>query len=214
MTRQTRIHTRYSTKQKDFFGFPAIVLTWQNCARRQSLEKYGGETVEHSPLPVSYPVQGSAEGRWESSCPCPPDQRTSTDLGSSSSCIKGREPKALLGFYVCLWQLRLAASSSVCNGSLMLGLICTGHVEGRGMGCRMDGKWEELPELKSNAALPAGAVVTAAATNTWVSCPTPPAQEQHKCLGLWASGLSFAWGDGLGKNQVPLDAPHVLQNPL
>lgn len=70
---------------------------------------------------------------------CPPDQGTSTELGSSSSCIKGREPKALLGFYVWLWQLRLAASSSVCNGSLMLALICTGHVEGRGMGCRKDG---------------------------------------------------------------------------
>lgn len=73
------------------------------------------------------------------SCPCHLDHANSTGRGSKSLCLTG-EPRALFGFYVWLCQLRLVASSSICNGSLAswLGLYI-GHERQRN-GCWMEKK--------------------------------------------------------------------------
>lgn len=103
---------------------------------------------KEAPYLVSYPVQVS-RGRWERSCPCPPDQRTPQNLGPAAPAPKEESPRPSLAF-MWLWQPGLAASSSVCKGSLMLGLICTGHGEGRE---RAEDGWAVsttagLPQLK------------------------------------------------------------------
>lgn len=94
----------------------------------------------------------TTEGRWEKKLPgfVLLDHGISTVLWSNSFCLKGREPKALFGFYEWLCQLRLVASSSICNGSLTLWLGLYTARERQRNGCCMGGTHSgraELPKL-------------------------------------------------------------------
>lgn len=161
------------------------------------------------------------KGGGRKSCPalCPLDHAISTVLWSNSFCIKGREPKALFGFYVWLCQLRLVASSSICNGSLTLCLGLYIVCERQRNGCWMDKKHSgsvELPKL-GRAVQNYLKKLTLLLPSSVSESLVPSHQYSHNRSVLTTcedQAFSLHGQCGFGKNQVPLDTSHIWQNPL